>query len=109
MPSSCAGRSFCTPRLAIEFSRDRWATERAHGFEIGFDRPRDTWVGAGEPILYLTGPLSHLVRPRNRACSKRSGRPALPPYNASAMCADLPKVAFLAMDARHCAGARWPR
>jgi nicotinate phosphoribosyltransferase len=25
-------------------------------------------------------------------------------YNASAMCADLPKVAFLAMDARHCAG-----
>ena len=26
-------------------------------------------------------------------------------YNAYAMCADLPKVAFLAMDARHCAGA----
>ena len=26
-------------------------------------------------------------------------------YNASTMCADLPKVAFLAMDARHCAGA----
>src|SRR5258705_75968 len=26
-------------------------------------------------------------------------------YNAYAMCADLPKAAFLAMDARHCAGA----
>src|SRR3546814_1706999 len=25
-------------------------------------------------------------------------------YNAYTMCADLPKVAFLAMDARHCAG-----
>ena len=25
-------------------------------------------------------------------------------YNAFTMCADLPKVAFLAMDARHCAG-----
>ncbi len=32
------------------------------------------------------------------------GPPCVAAYNAYSMCADLPKVAFLAMDARHCAG-----
>ena len=36
---------------------------------------------------------------------QKLGAACVAAYNASAMCADLPRVAFLAMDARHCAGA----
>ena len=35
---------------------------------------------------------------------QRLGPPSVAAYNAFSMCADLPGVAFLAMDARHCAG-----
>ena len=93
----------CTPRLAIEFL-ERMATERGTSFEIELNHPEAAWVGAGEPILYLTGPLSHLVD-LETVLLQKIGPPCVAAYNASAMCADLPKVAFLAMDARHCAGA----
>src|SRR6266446_4410969 len=93
----------CTPRLAIEFL-ERVAAERGTSFTIELNYPEGAWVGAGEPILYLTGPLFHLVD-LETVLLQKIGPACVAAYNASAMCADLPKVAFLAMDARHCAGA----
>src|SRR5712671_261775 len=93
----------CTPRLAIEFL-ERVAAERGTRFEIELNYPEAAWVGAGEPILYVTGPLAQLVD-LETVLLQKLGPPCVAAYNASAMCADLPKVAFLAMDARHCAGA----
>ncbi len=61
-------------------------------------------VGAGDPILYVTGPLFHLVD-LETVLLQRLGPPCVAAHNAYSMCAALPKTAFLAMDARHCAGA----
>ena len=91
------------PRLAIDFL-ERMAADRGTSFKIELNHPEAAWVGAGEPILYLTGPLSHLVD-LETVLLQKIGPACVAAYNASAMCADLPKVAFLAMDARHCAGA----
>ncbi len=52
----------------------------------------------------MTGPLYHLVDLETLVLQKL-GPPCVAAYNAYTMCADLPTVAFLAMDARHCAGA----
>lgn len=61
------------------------------------------WVGAGEPLLYITGSFYHLVDLETLYLQK-VGAACVAAYNAFAMCSFLPKVAFLAMDARHCAG-----
>ena len=55
-------------------------------------------------MIYVTGSLYHLVDLETLLLQKL-GPACVAAYNAYAMCADLPKVAFLAMDARHCAGA----
>jgi nicotinate phosphoribosyltransferase len=93
----------CTPRLAIEFL-EHAAAERGTRFDIELNYPEGALVGAGEPILYITGPLFHLVD-LETVLLQTLGPACVAAYNAYAMCADLPKVAFLAMDARHCAGA----
>src|SRR5437773_3393787 len=97
----------CTPRLAIEFL-ERVAAERRTRFEIELNHPEAAWVGAGEPIMYVTGSLYHLVD-LETVLLQKLGPACVAANNASAMCADLPKVAFLAMDARHCAGAEIAR
>jgi nicotinate phosphoribosyltransferase len=91
------------PRFAVEFL-ETMASERGTRFEIEINHPEGSWVGAGEPILYVTGPLYHLVD-LETVLLQKLGPACVAAYNASAMCSDLPKVAFLAMDARHCAGA----
>ncbi len=86
------------PRLAID-----WLHETAKRrdtrltIDLCFDEGR--WVGAGEPIFYVTGSLFHLVELETLLLQK-----LVAAYNAYTMCADLPHVAFLAMDARHSAG-----
>jgi nicotinate phosphoribosyltransferase len=92
-----------TPRLAVDFL-EAMATARGVKFEIELNHPEGEMVGAGEPILYITGPLYHLVD-LETVMLQKLGPACVAAYNASAMCAELPKVAFLAMDARHCAGA----
>jgi len=92
-----------TPRLAVEFL-ETMAAARGVSFEIEVNRQEGEMVGAGEVILYVTGPLLHLVDLETLMLQKL-GPACVAAYNASAMCAELPKVAFLAMDARHCAGA----
>ena len=91
------------PRFAVEFI-ESMAAARGTEFEIELNYPEATWVGAGEPILYVTGSLQHLVD-LETVLLQKLGPACVAAYNASAMCTDLPKVAFLAMDARHCAGA----
>jgi nicotinate phosphoribosyltransferase len=93
----------CTPRLAIEFLENA-AAERGSRFEIELNHPESALVGAGEPLLYITGSLSQLVD-LETVLLQRLGPACVAAHNAYAMCADLPKVAFMAMDARHCAGA----
>ena len=92
-----------TPRLAIDFLESE-AAERGTSFEIELNHPEGALVGAGDPILYVTGSLFHLVD-LETVLLQKLGPSCVAAYNAYAMCADLPKVAFLAMDARHCAGA----
>jgi nicotinate phosphoribosyltransferase len=53
--------------------------------------------------MYISGSFYHLVDLETLYLQKL-GAACVAAYNAYTMCADLPKVAFLAMDARHCAG-----
>jgi nicotinate phosphoribosyltransferase len=91
------------PRFALEFL-ESLAAERGVKFDIELAHREGAWVGAGDPILHVTGSLLHLVD-LETLLLQRLGPACVAAYNAYAMCADLPKVAFLAMDARHCAGA----
>jgi nicotinate phosphoribosyltransferase len=93
----------CTPRLMLEFL-EQVQKERGTRFEIDLMYQEGDWVGAGESMIYLTGSLYHLVD-LETLYLQRLGAPCVAAYNAYNMCVDLPKTAFLAMDARHCAGA----
>ena len=61
------------------------------------------WVGAGEPLLYVTGSLHGLVDLETLLLQKL-GPPCVAAHNAYQMCLGLPNARFLAMEARHCAG-----
>ena len=91
-----------TPRLMVDWLED---VARERGIAIGIDLNYEEgeWVGAGEPLLYLTGSLYHLVDLETLYLQKL-GAACVAAYNAYTMCVDLPQVGFLAMDARHCAG-----
>ncbi|MBX3453294.1 MAG: nicotinate phosphoribosyltransferase [Ferrovibrio sp.] len=91
------------PRLMIEWL-ERVAAARNTKFGIELVREEGTWVGAGEPLVYLTGSMAELVDLETIYLQKL-GAACVAAYNAYSMCCDLPKVRFLAMDARHCAGA----
>ena len=93
----------CTPRIMVDFL-ERMARDRSTRFEIELLYQEGEWVGAGEPMIYITGSLEHLVD-LETLYLQLLGPPCVAAYNAYAMCVDLPKTAFLAMDARHCAGA----
>jgi len=90
------------PRLAIEWLQGV-AEERGMEVEIDLRYEEGRWVGAGEALIYVTGSLALLVDLETLLLQK-IGPPCVAAYNAAAMCMDLPKVSFLAMDARHCAG-----
>src|SRR5215469_12544793 len=92
-----------TPRLAIDFLNEM-AALRGVSFDIELNHPEGAMVGAGEVIMYVTGPLLHLVDLETLMLQKL-GPCCVAAYNAAMMCSDLPQVAFLAMDARHCAGS----
>ncbi|GAB5468805.1 MAG: nicotinate phosphoribosyltransferase [Rhodospirillales bacterium] len=90
------------PRLALNWLK-QVSEARGSSIEIEIRHPEGKWVGAGEPIFYLTGAFSQLVDLETLLLQKL-GPACVAAFNAYTMCADLPKVAFLAMDARHCAG-----
>lgn len=90
------------PRLAVEWLQKQAA---AGGFKVDVEMNyvEGRWVGAGEPLLYITGPFEHLVELETLFLQK-IGPTCVAAYNAFAMCMELPNASFLAMDARHCAG-----
>lgn len=90
------------PRLAIDWLQ-RVAAERGTEFKVDLQYGEGRWVGAGEPIMYITGSFVHLADLETLLLMKL-GPACVAAFNAFTMCADLPKSAFLAMDARHCAG-----
>ena len=92
-----------TPRLAIDWLKSIAAT-RGTKFHIDLRHREGEWVGAGEPMMYITGSFFHLVDLETIYLQKL-GPACVAAYNAYQMCVDLPKVAFIAMDARHCAGS----
>jgi len=91
-----------TPRFAITWLEQVMA-QRGVAIKIDLAHEEGDWVGAGEPLFYYTGSFHHLVDLETQLLQK-VGSPCVAAYNAYTMCVDLPKVAFLAMDARHCAG-----
>ena len=92
----------CAPQLALDWLRELTAA-RGTQVEIDLRYPEGKWVGAGESMMYITGSFFHLVDLETIFLQKL-GPACVAAYNAYTMCAEMPKTAFLAMDARHCAG-----
>ena len=91
------------PRLALDFL-NRAAAARETAFDVEVTHPEGSWVGAGEPLLYISGALTQLADLETILLQK-TGACCVAAHNAYQMALALPQVGFLAMDARHCAGA----
>ncbi len=91
------------PRLMVEWLETA-AAARGTEFIIDLMYPEGAWVGAGEPLAYITGSLVQLSDLETILLQK-IGPASVAALNAYQMCLALPEVAFLAMEARHCAGA----
>lgn len=90
------------PRIAVEWL-ETVSTARGTPFEIEVKYPEGAWVGAGDPLLYLTGSFAALSDLETLYLQKL-GPCCVAAHNAYQMCLEMPEAAFLAMDARHCAG-----
>jgi len=90
------------PRLALDWL-NRVCAARGFTPSVQLNYPEGKWVGAGEPMMWITGPFTGLAELETLFLMKL-GPACVAAYNAYLMAAGLPKVAFLAMDARHCAG-----
>jgi nicotinate phosphoribosyltransferase len=91
------------PGLMIDWL-ERVAAARGTRFEIDVTHPEGAWVGAGEPLVYVTGSFIALTDLETIALQKL-GPACVAAHNAYQMALALPEAAFLAMEARHCAGA----
>jgi nicotinate phosphoribosyltransferase len=91
------------PRLMVDWLEEV-AAARLTRFDIELLYPEGTWVGAGEPLAYITGSLVALSDLETILLQK-IGAVSVAAHNVYQMCLALPDVAFLAMEARHCAGA----
>ena len=91
------------PRLMVEWL-NRVGAERQTEFEMDLMHQEGAWVGAGEPIAYVSGSFVQLSDLETLFLQK-IGPSCVAAHNAYQMCLALPEAAFLAMEARHCAGA----
>lgn len=91
------------PGLAVAWL-EQVARARQTEFDIEITHAEGRWVGAGEPLMYIGGSFYQLVDLETLYLQKL-GAACVAAYNASTMCVDLPDVAFMAFDARHCAGS----
>ncbi|MBN8891796.1 MAG: nicotinate phosphoribosyltransferase [Rhodospirillales bacterium] len=91
------------PRLMLDWLA-RVAAERGTTFDIDVTHPEGSWTGAGEPLVYITGSFA-LLSDLETIFLQKIGPACVAAHNAYQMCLALPSVAFLAMEARHCAGA----
>ena len=90
------------PRLMVEWL-ETIARDRGTTFDVELNYAEGRWVGAGEPIAYISGSFQNLVELETLFLQKL-GAACVAAYNAFTICVDLPNVEFLAFDARHCAG-----
>jgi nicotinate phosphoribosyltransferase len=93
----------CAPGLMLQWL-NTVADLRSTKIEVDLIYQEGDWVGAGEPIAYLTGSLVHLSDLETILLQK-IGPACVAAHNVYQMALSLPDVAFLAMEARHCAGA----
>ena len=93
----------CAPRLMLDWL-NKAADLRQMNVEIDLMHQEGDWVGAGEPIVYLTGSMARLSDLETLLLQKL-GSACVAAHNAYQMAMALPTVDFLAMEARHCAGA----
>jgi nicotinate phosphoribosyltransferase len=91
------------PRLMLDWLADV-AAERGTTFDIDVTHPEGSWTGAGEPLAYIAGSFAKLADLETILLQKL-GPACVAAHNAYQMALALPEVGFLAMDARHCAGA----
>jgi nicotinate phosphoribosyltransferase len=91
------------PRLMLDWLR-QVAIQRGTAIETDLTHPEGSWTGAGEPLVYITGSLMELSDLETILLQK-IGPACVAAHNAYRMAMALPDAAFLAMDARHCAGA----
>jgi nicotinate phosphoribosyltransferase len=91
------------PRLVVDWLQSV-AAARGTTFSIDVTHPEGAWVGAGEPLVYVTGSFVSLTDLETIALQKL-GPPCVAAHNAYQMALALPDTTFLAMEARHCAGA----
>lgn len=89
-------------RLATEWVQNE-AARYNQNIHIEVMHEEGEWVGAGEPLFYLSGSFAFLSELETLILQKL-GSACVAAYNAYEMCQILPEVSFLAMDARHCAG-----
>src|SRR5258708_37620325 len=75
----------CAPSFAVALL-ESVAAQRGEKFDIELSHPEGAWVGAGDPILYVTGSLFNLVD-LETVLLQRLGPPCVAAYNAYAMCA----------------------
>ena len=95
------------PVLFCPFKTIEWLKKiekiRNAKFDIVSCHEEGDWVGAGEPLMYVTGLFSDLVE-LETIYLQLIGPASVAAYNAYLMCKEMPKTKFMAMDARHCAG-----
>lgn len=91
-----------SPKIATDWIAEV-AEQRGISFTVELCHQEGDWVGAGDPLLYLTGSLVDLVDLETLYLQKL-GAACVAAHNAFLMCCDMPRTAFLAMDARHCTG-----
>ncbi|WP_420547108.1 nicotinate phosphoribosyltransferase [Curvivirga sp.] len=91
------------PKMALDYLAEV-AQEQGFEYKVDLQYEEGRWVGAGEPIMYITGSFYHLSE-LETLLLQRIGPACVAAYNAFTMCTEMPNTAFLAMDARHCAGA----
>ena len=91
------------PRLMLDWLT-MVAAARGTEFVLDVTHPEGAWVGAGEPLVYITGSMAQLADLETIFLQKL-GSVCVAAHNAYQMCLALPGVDFLAMEARHCAGA----
>ena len=88
--------------LALDWLKEI-AKQQQFNIDIKTNYNEGDLVGAGDPMMYLTGHMDKLVELETHLLQK-IGAPSIAGVNANEMCLALPNTAFLAMDARHCAG-----
>src|SRR6201996_3415973 len=93
----------CAPRLMLEWLNAA-AADRRTTIDVDLVHQEGDWVGAGEPIVYLTGSMVHLSD-LETILLQMIGPACVAAHNAYQMAMALPAVSFLAMEPRHCAGA----